>query len=270
MALHHCGTYSTDVYCSCFNQKGVYKDHFKQFNSVNQTYFCCDQLNFSLVSLSEYNSTPSTKITDGVYDFFNTINKRGLTGCSFLDYFVVDNGPSSTRNFINNYPDLYNDYLTIVPLYNKFIAEQELPDTSSPGFVKCSSGKVPYILEYKTPSQVYYNTAYVCSHVNNDIFEIMETTYGRIDYKMKRFWNFSENKPCVGNICQLKNDDYGNIENQGNQQAVYNNPDPPQKDGILASLIIASIIFFFWIAYLIDKHYFNFIFSRSKVKLSKT
>ena len=255
MALHHCGTYSTDVYCSCFSQQNYYRDHFKQFNETSHTYLCCDQLNFSLVSLNDYNTAGggTPVIPTSAYDFFNTINEKGITDCNFRDYFLNENGVIDNNYFANNYTDLFENYLLVVELYNTFIAGKNTPLISNTDHVTCPNNSFPYILEYKSPGQTYYNYSYICSQVSNDIFEVIDLSYGRADYNIKRFWNFSTNKPCIESSCQLNISNFGNIVNQGNQQPSYKNHIAEEKSGALASLIIASVILVIWIGYVTGK-----------------
>ena len=254
MALHHCGRYSTNAYCTCFNEQGEYKDHYKQFNTTNQTYFCCDQINSSLIDLRNYDSTTTGAQINpsSAFEFFTTLQERGITGCSFRDYFFSSSGTSSEKYFSNEYSDLYQDYLTKTVLYNHFIANpNHQPTENTEGFVTCDAGHVPFILEYKSPSQIYYNYAYICSNKSNNVFDVLRTEYGRIDYNIKRFWDFSKNKPCIERTCQLKIKNYGDSANQGNQGTVYENLLKDIKTASMVSMIAASVLLFIWFIFIL-------------------
>ena len=256
MTLHHCGTFSTDTYCTCYNQRGVYKEHFKQFNPERQTYHCCDQINVSLSELRDYDpSCPGCSINpSSSYEFFSTLYNRKLTGCCFHDYYVTSEGTTSELHFSTNYRGLFNNYLAVKLLYNTFVADQAVPSTAIPNHVTCEGTNYPYILEYRSPDQVYNNNAFICSPQNNDVFQVLEAGYGRVNYNIKRFWNFSTNKPCVESSCQLKIDNYGNIANQGNQQASYKNLAEEVKTGSIVSFWLAAGILILWIFAGLWKH----------------
>tara|TARA_R110000851_G_scaffold42897_2_gene106519 strand:- start:409 stop:1200 length:792 start_codon:yes stop_codon:yes gene_type:complete len=257
MPRHHCGTYTTDTYCSCFDQRGGYLEHYKQFNEKTQTYHCCDKINVSLKELHD-NYDPSNKgapISDTPYKFFQTLHENGLTGCDFDDYFVV-NGTSSTNNFIENYPELYLDYLTVTTVYNNFVAEKPQPKSDTPNYITCDTGYYPYILEYRSPSQVYNNNAYICSQQNNDVFKVLNTGLGRINYSIKRFWNFETDKPCIEPACRLKSGSYGNIANQGNQNPVYNNFIKAYMNIAAVSIGVSAFLLIVWL-YLAWRNYYN-------------
>ena len=254
MVRHHCGTYSTDTYCSCFDQRGVYLEHYKQFNENRQTYECCDKINVSLSELYyHYGTSEGASINDPPYEFFQNLYTKKLSGCSFHDYFV-ENGTSSTNNFIKNYKELYYDYQTVTAVYNNFVAGKSQPSSTIPNYVKCEDpNHIPYILEYKSPNQVYYNNSYICSQKKNNVFTVIDTGYGRLNYNIKRFWNYETNKPCIESSCRLKIDNYGNIANQGNQSPVYENVVKSAKNFALGSLIASSILIFLWFVYVLVK-----------------
>ena len=240
MALNHCGTYSTDTYCSCYNQQGVYKDHFKQFNTEAQVYECCNQINNSLAEIKKESYT-GISITGSTLDFFKKLNTGKLTGCCFRDFGTTDS------DFTKNYPDLFNDYSTVKALFNHFIYDKNLPTMSADNQVSCPGTNYPVILEYKSPDQIYYQDAYICTDVDNNVFNNIKVNYGNVDYRIKRFWNSQTGSPCIDSTCQIPVNNFGDHLNQGNQYAVYENKPKPNKTVPTFNLVLAALFMIIWL-----------------------
>ena len=80
MASHHCRTYPQDPYCSCYNQAGEPQYHYKQFDTLGQTYNCCDQITVSLNQLDDILEEGDTTITENAKDFFKKYGIAAGTG----------------------------------------------------------------------------------------------------------------------------------------------------------------------------------------------
>lgn len=249
MTTHHCGTYLSDPLCNCYNEKGDQQHHYKQFDTVKQVYSCCDHIYIPLRRLGELATPVDGTLNMDALTFFNDIYENNLTGCCYTQYFLdPDTQTTSNPYFIKNYPQLNNDFFTVTSLYNQFIADTTPPVTDNNNVTCTAAGYFPYILEYKSPGEVYYNTSYICSQNTNDVFNPLSAPYspGKIDYKIKRFLDNSTGQLCTGQTCQLVSSDglnnFGSIENQGNKGPVYQNHTPGEKYGFIASAVLAIIL----------------------------
>lgn len=247
MTTHHCGTYPNDPYCNCYNDTGGNLYHYKQFDSETQTFNCCDQITVSLKQLKPLADPVPGTITKTPEEFFSSLSSEGLTGCCYEPYFKnPETGSSDENYFINNYPALYNDYLTTVTLYNQYLKNNIHPVTEN-NFVKCSSGNYPYVISYKSPGQVYEKYSYICSNSSNDVFSPLSVGYGDINYNVTRFYDNSTGQPCTNSSCQLAYSsslsNYGDVNNLGNQQPVYKNKGNKFKPYFITSGVIATILF---------------------------
>ena len=241
--IHKCGTYPFKSDCVCLDDKGETMSYYKQFNEDTQTYECCNRLNISLKKLRDYNGADAGgEITDTAIEFFKKINSEQMTGCCYVKYITDGNFNENTKVFTENHEPLYNQYLTTTKLYNQFMKDTNNVPTTDTGNVKCENGHFPYILSYKSPDEIYYKNAYVCSQTSNDAFIKLTTGYGLIDYTIKRFYDNSTDEPCLSSTCQLIQGNLGDHANQGNSESVSKNKTKGDKVAGIASLTLGIIL----------------------------
>lgn len=248
MTTHHCSVYPSDPHCNCYTQGGENQYHFKQFSEKHQTYNCCDQINITLEQMrmleEELGNFPATR-----KDFFEKIYEKNFTGCQFDKYLKE----STTEE----YNKIATNYVTLKNLYDNFINGNEKTKVSQDGDnITCQDPNyTPYILSYRSPGEIYYNYAYICSPKGNEVFNNISTGYGPVDFKITRFYDNSTKQPCINNSCQLiisdKLNNYGDVINQGNSQPVYKSISSSQKDGLIASsvfsiILLIFVIYLFW------------------------
>lgn len=254
MTTHHCEKHSLDPYCNCYSETGEDLHFYKQFDTVNQTYNCCDRITSSLQQLSEIASGGSIQ-PGNAKNFFQNLSNTVKNGCCYKSYFGPTNSPAEEQKyFIKNHEQLYNNFMTVRVLYNQFIYDKPLPtmDTAG-GNVVCdtdSSGSdtIPYILSYRSPGELYYNYSYICSSRNNSVFtNLYALSKTPVDYRITRFYDNATGQPCIKSSCQLVEsggqNNFGNISNQGNSQPIFHNNKKPINTGFLASGVIALLLF---------------------------
>ena len=246
MTTHHCGTYQSSPYCNCYNQTGEDKYHYKQFDIESQTYNCCDQITASLVQLKDIPDTDQDDLPDAI-TFFDALSTKSYNGCDYTKY--TTNPETNTQDIVyfkDNYRELYNNYVSVAAAYNGFIKGQVSPEMDRNN-VRCPVNSYPYILSYRSPTQTYYNYAFICSPNNNDAFSSLAVDYGNLDYRITRFHNNSTGQPCIESSCQLITDgddnNFGDVTNQGNNPPVYNNISKSEKGGLIASAVLSILLF---------------------------
>ena len=258
MAAVSCEKYPLNTYCTCENDNTTDNEHFKQFDQGSQKFICCDNLtNISLSDLKKYNTTTDRVDWSTTKEFFETIESEGITGCDFTKYYVGSTSADQENYFINNYNDIYESVRTVSRLYNEFLSEKPLP-VSNGHNVSCSSGFYPYILSYRSPGDVYYNFSYICSENSNGVFNVITLPYGKVDYKVHRFFDNSTKQLCTSSTCPVLTEELGSFYNQGNKNHVYNNSSSGNKTGFLVSVVFS--VLFLLVAVIIlmrSLHYFK-------------
>ena len=260
MTTHHCGTYPTSPYCHCYNQTGEDKYHYKQFDLDTQTYNCCDRISasvFQLKGLPETNNgadpLPQT------LEFFQSLGKTSFSACCYQPYLTnPDTGSVDVDYFRVTYKELYHNYIALQGVFNNFIAGTS-PPVMNGNNVQCADSTFPFILSYRAPNETYYNYTFICSDNTNGVFSNQAVAYGNLDYKVTRFHDNQTGQPCISSSCQLITDNsftnYGDLQNQGNNSPVYDNNPNPEKGGLIASGVLAVLLFLLgiYVFYIIHK-----------------
>ena len=259
MSIHTCGDFPSDPYCTCYSQTKEQTHEYRQFNKTNQTYSCCDIIPLNPIGVFETTGGCSSSDFTSPVEYLEYLDATNITpGCSYSAFFGDNITESTKSNHLqNNFPTLFQNATINYQMYNNFVcntgASRAIP-TQTETSITCSSGNVPYLVQYKTnlDNSPYYSYMTICS--NQSFQKITTGTEGVLDYQVLRFQDNSGN-PCTIQSCTLPYES-GNYNNLGNEGPIFDGKVIKNNNSYLVAgcvILVLGLIIFGVLGYYIYK-----------------
>jgi len=257
MSIHTCGEIPSSIYCTCYSQTKQQQHHYRQHNKTKQTYGCCDTVPNPVNIVEVAGGCSASSFTSPVtyLEYLDTLTN--LTDCVYSQFFGgKTNLTDKTIYLQNEFPELYDNALTNMQVYNNFFCDSgtEIPKpTLSDHQVSCTAGYVPYLISYQTnlDNTPYPNYVSICQQDGNSFDKI---TTGGTALNYSAYYYYTANSiPCVNNSCST-NYESGNYNNLANQSPIFNGKEVKDKQTYLIAgcvLLVLGLIIFGVLSYYI-------------------
>lgn len=185
--LNNCNKDSSSVFCVCTDYYGNVLPEYKHFDSKDQTYSCCNLLDFRNIS-------PEPKNEGWVSDYVK--RSFGNTGCAKL----VGEKDSELKT---KFPLMYHQGLLNASISDKFNGTPSIHGKK----LTCQNGTIPYMVKFPNYSNSDINYKVLCGNENISELENIKLIGKNTDadYSINYLYDATDSD-CKTRVCTLQYD----------------------------------------------------------------